>query len=80
VYFGRLHPDAIRVELFANGQNGAEPVRKPMDQGSELPDGGILYSACVEPTRNANDFTPRIVPYHTGASLPLEASQILWQR
>ena len=80
VYFGRLHPDAVRVELFANGQNGAEPVRKPMDKGSELPDGGILYSACVEPTRDANDFTPRIVPYHTGASLPLEASQILWQR
>jgi glycogen phosphorylase len=80
VYFGRLHPDAVRVELFANGQNGGEPVRKPMDQGSELPDGGILYSACVEPTRDAKDFTPRIVPYHTGASLPLEASQILWQR
>jgi starch phosphorylase len=80
VYFGRLDPGAVRLELFANGLNGSEPVRKPMDQGPKLPDGGILYSACVEPGRNANDFTPRIVPYHAGASVPLEANQILWQK
>jgi glycogen phosphorylase len=80
VYFGRLQPDSVRVELFANGQNGGEPVRKPMDQGPQLPDGAYLYSACAEPVWAANVFTPRIVPYHAAASLPLEASQILWQK
>ena len=80
VYFGRFDPGAVRVELFALGQNGSEAVRKAMDQGPKLPDGGFLYSACVDPGRNANDFTPRIVPYHAGAFLPLEANQILWQK
>jgi len=51
-----------------------------MDQGAKLTDGGILYSACAELGRNADDFTPRIVPNHSSASVPLEANQILWQR
>jgi starch phosphorylase len=80
VYFGRLQPDSARVELFANGQNGAQPVRKSMDRGPQLPDGAYLYSACAEPGRNASDFTPRVLPYHASASLPLEANQILWQK
>ena len=80
VYLGRLAPNDVRVELFASGQNGAQAVRKPMDQGAKLTDGGILYSACAELGRNADDFTPRIVPNHSSASVPLEANQILWQR
>jgi starch phosphorylase len=80
VYFGRLNPDAVRVELFAAGQNGADPDFKPMDRGATLADGGCLYSVCAATTREAHDFTPRVVPYHAGASVPLEADQILWQK
>jgi starch phosphorylase len=80
VYVGNLEPDAIRVELFADGQNGGEPFRMPMDRGAKLADGGFLYSAATDSGRDANDFTPRVMPYHPGASVPLEANQILWQR
>jgi starch phosphorylase len=81
VYFGGLDPDAVRVELFAAGQIGAEPACKPMDRGTILSDGGHVYSTCTPPaTRNANEFTPRRVPYHAGASVTLEAKEILWQK
>jgi starch phosphorylase len=80
VHFGGLGPDAVRVELFADGRNGEEPMRKPMDRGAQLPANGFLYSTSVKDNRSASDFTPRVVPYHPSARVPLEASQILWQK
>ena len=80
VHLGGLHPNAVNVELFANGAGGNEPSRTPMERGNALPDGGILYAATVGSERNPSDFTPRVVPYHPGVSIPLEAAQILWYR
>jgi len=80
VHLGELDPDAVRVELFANGQNGDGPFRKAMDRTAPLPGNGYLYSAGVEDNRNAADFTPRVIPYHPDAAVPLEARQILWQK
>ena len=80
VYFGGLDPDAVRVELFAAGKNGTTAARRPMNPGAALSDGWRVYSVCVAPDRNTNEFTPRIVPYHAGASVPLEANEILWQK
>jgi starch phosphorylase len=34
----------------------------------------------VPATRPASDYTPRAIPVKTGAFVPLEANQILWQR
>jgi starch phosphorylase len=36
VYLDDLDPDAVRVELYADGQNGSEPVRQSMDCGQRL--------------------------------------------
>jgi glycogen phosphorylase len=80
VYLGGLDPNEVAIEIFADGQNGDEPQRTRMDRVSKAADGGFLYSATIESRRGANDFTPRVVPYHQSASIPLEASQILWQR
>ena len=53
-----------------------------MQRGHELlgSQGGYAYSASVPATRPASDYTPRVVPFGTGAFVPLEANQILWQR
>jgi starch phosphorylase len=80
VYFGGLDPEAVRVELFADGGNAEAPVRIPMERGAPLPGNGFLYAARIEGSRRASDFTPRLVPYHPSAAVPLEAGQILWQK
>ena len=39
-----------------------------------------VYTVSTGNERNAADFTARVVPDHPSASVPLEASQILWQK
>jgi len=80
VYLGKLNPDAVRVELFANGQSGDAPVRKIMNRGTQSGETAFLYSASIESDRPVTDFTARVIPYHPSAAVPLEASQILWQK
>ncbi|MGH9452704.1 MAG: alpha-glucan family phosphorylase [Terriglobia bacterium] len=80
VYFHELDPEAVRVELYAEGQSGGGPVWQPMKRGERLasPANGFLYTASVPATRPATDYTPRLIPCKTGASVPLEAPLILW--
>jgi len=80
VFLDDIDPDAVRVELYAEGQKGAAPVTQPMTR-AERPVGaakGFKYTATVPNTRPAADYTPRLVPEHVGAFVPLEASFILW--
>jgi glycogen phosphorylase len=82
VYLDELEPHAVRVELYADGRDGDAPVRQEMARGEPLVGAvhGYLYSARVPATRPAGDYTPRVVPHHPAAAVPLEAAQILWQR
>jgi starch phosphorylase len=80
VHLGSIDPCAVRVELFAAGQNGEEPLRKAMDRGALISQNTFQYSASVDGHRSASDFTPRVVPWHANASVPLEARQIIWQK
>ena len=80
VFLGDLDPDAAGAELYAEGQNGQAPLRYPMTRGERLvgSENGFLYSATVPATRPAAAYTPRMVPQHRGALVPLEAPFILW--
>jgi starch phosphorylase len=81
VYLGGLDPDAIQVELYAESSNGAAPLRQVMTRGERLPDAsGHVYSARVPASHPAADYTARLIPHHPDAAVPLEATQILWQR
>jgi starch phosphorylase len=82
VSLGALDPDAIRIELFADPVNGGEPVRQVMTRSRKLKGvaGGYEYTGTVPASRAAGDYTPRLVPHHREASVPLEAKEILWQR
>ena len=80
VYFGGLNPDALRVELFAESQDGGDPVRRQMTRGGPLTGNGYLFSAIIPEARNAADFTPRVMPFHPHAAVPLEAQEILWRK
>ena len=81
VYFGDLDPNSVRVELYAEGVNGDDPVRQEMTRGGQLVGAnGFIYHLEVPATRPATDYTARVIPYHLGAKVPLEAARILWQR
>jgi glycogen phosphorylase len=78
---GDLPLDALRVELYADPLREGESAVHAMTACEKGAAKGIAtYSARVAASRAASDYTPRIVPYHPSVSVPLETSQILWQR
>ena len=79
---GDLPLDDLRVELYAEPLREGESAVHAMTATGKGADakGIVTYSAQVAASRAASDYTPRVVPYHPSVSVPLEASQILWQR
>ena len=82
IFLNDLDPNAIRVELYADGINGGDPVREEMKGVRPLPDASrrCVYHATVPPTRPARDYTARVIPQRSGVAVPLESARILWQR
>ena len=80
VFLDDINPDAVRVELYANAQKDAAAITQPMNRRERLVGAasGFTYTAFVPTTRPAADYTPRLVPQHVGAFVPLEAPFILW--
>ncbi len=80
VFLGDIDPDAVAVELYAEGQKDEESVTQAMDRGERLAgaDNDFVYSASASTSRPAAAYTPRLVPRHAGAFVPLEAPFILW--
>ena len=77
-----MDPNAIRVELYADGINGSAPVRQEMQRVRELDaaPGSYVYSAAVPSARPPADYTARVIPYCDGVAVPLEDARIRWQR
>ncbi|EHJ02438.1 alpha-glucan family phosphorylase [Marinobacter manganoxydans] len=82
VYLGDLDPEAVRVELYADGRDGSAPERVEMQRLRQPTDGesGYSYRAAAPAARPATDYTARLMPHHNGVAIPLEAAHILWQR
>ena len=82
MYLDDLDPEAVRVELYANGVNGAAPERVEMERVRQLvgATNGYAYRAAVPAARPATDYTARLIPHRDGVAVPLEDARILWQR
>jgi starch phosphorylase len=82
VYLNDLDPQAVHVELYADGVNGGSPVRQEMKPVRQLvgASGGYVYSAAVSAARPPADYTARVIPHCDGVAIPLEDARILWQR
>jgi starch phosphorylase len=82
VYCGDLDPNAVRVELYADGLNGGTPVRQEMKRGQQLVGAANSYDfdTSMSMARPATDYTARVVPSHDNVAIPLEDKRILWQR
>jgi len=81
VYLGEVSLDAVRVELYGDGHDGRGPVCELMTATEQLIGAvnGYLFTARLPADRAPSDYTPRVVPYHLHAEVPLEAAQILWR-
>ena len=82
VHLGGLDPEAVRIELYANPVDHGRAERHAMTRTRALDEagGGFEYVASIPATRAVQDYTPRLLPNHPQAAIPLEASEILWQR
>jgi len=82
VYLDDLAPEAVRVELYANGMDGAAAERVEMKRARQLvgATNGYAYRAEMAATRPAADYTARLIPHRDDVAVPLEAAHILWQR
>jgi starch phosphorylase len=82
IFLNDLDPNAVRVDLYADGIAGSDPVRVEMKCARPQPDASRrrIYRATVPTTRPARDYTARVVPQRSGVAVPLESARILWQR
>jgi starch phosphorylase len=86
VSLGSMPPDAVRVELYAEALHDGGPERHLFTADPQKPakkpgsTGSRIYRAVAPATRPAADYTPRVVPEHAYARVPLEAGHILWYR
>jgi starch phosphorylase len=80
VFLDDVDPDAVTVELYAEGQKDESPVTLTMNRGERMVGAinAFIYSVAVSKSRPVADYTPRIAPQHSGAFVPLEAPFILW--
>ena len=78
---GGVDPSSLRAGVYAERRNGAPAFRQGMNLSAPpgVMSGPHTFSTRTPATRDAADFTPRILPYHVLA-LPPEVRRILWQR
>lgn len=74
-----IDPDAIYIQLFANGISEGFPEITKMEREPVPKEDSYRYHAHLTTTRPANDYTVRIIPNYEGVSVPLEDNLILWQ-
>ncbi len=80
VFLNELDPDSVAAEAYAEAHDGNPVSRYTMIRGEKLvgSENGFVYTLRIPATRPAADYTPRLVPKHSGAFVPLEAPFILW--
>jgi starch phosphorylase len=82
VYLDDVPPEAVGVQLYADASSGAEPFTQNLERGAALAGArnAYVYQGSVTNSQSATVYTPRVVPAHPDAIIPLEANFILWYR
>ena len=82
IYLDGLNAEAVRVQLYAAPKDSSGEQVVDMQRCDPLVGAAnaYCYTASVPTTRPAGDFTPRIVPYHPLAAVPLECTRIRWYK
>lgn len=85
VVLGPVPPGAVVVELYADPLEGGAPERHVLftdvglfGRGETSEPGTYRFKTVLPACRPAGDYTPRVVPWHADAAVPLECPLILW--
>jgi glycogen phosphorylase len=78
VFLDGLEPSKVKIELFADG---SPPLRQEMKNMRKLDaPHAFVYGCSIPASFSPQLVTPRIIPAFPGVAVPLELSQILWQK
>ncbi len=82
VHLDEVPVEWVRVEAYAEGGDGRPPLAVALDHRGAMPGtvGEHLFEGMVPADRPVEHYTPRIVPHHPEAAVPLECARILWLR
>ncbi|NOY52109.1 MAG: glycosyltransferase family 1 protein [Deltaproteobacteria bacterium] len=77
---GGIPADFVQVQLYAESANSEKAVRQEMNHEAPAPGtpSWERYTCRIRTSRPAGDFTPRLLPYHPEAQVPLELNLISW--
>ncbi|MBL6750250.1 MAG: alpha-glucan family phosphorylase [Nevskia sp.] len=80
VYLGEIAPEGVAVELYADPSNSGPPETHVLERRAAISGAmnAFVYGAEFGTARPAGDFTPRVVPHHPDAMVPLEIDLIHW--
>jgi starch phosphorylase len=80
VTLGDVDPDGVNVEVYADATAGLPLLCEPLRRGEPIPGttNGFFYVTDLDDTRPLGHLTPRVVPYHEDALVPLELPLIHW--
>jgi starch phosphorylase len=81
VFLGDVPADGVRVEAYADPPGGDGPgVTVPMaaDHAIVGAVNGTVFAGVLPEGRPVTDYTPRVVPSHAGAIVPLDLGLIAW--
>jgi starch phosphorylase len=80
LYLDDLGPDDIQLECFAEPLDDRPAERHVLRRGEALPGAinGFLYTGLLPTERPLSHYTPRIIPAHPEALVPLELNLITW--
>ncbi len=72
----------VRVELYADRHHDHPVSRIVLDLKNQVSGlvNAYVYSGKAPATRPVDHYTPRMIPVHPHATVPLECSEILWMR
>lgn len=80
IYLHELSAEAINVELHADAVGDLGSERHVLERRASL-SGAVnahAFEGSIRATRPARHYTPRVIPAHELATVPLEAGMILW--
>ena len=82
VHLGTIDSGDVQVEIYADNPAPTPPFRAGMtlDEASTVSPGAYVFRGTAAADRPVEEYTPRMIPRHAKALIPLELPLITWSK